>query len=102
MSNKYTVTVKNVRTDTENRNRTKNVMYVDFPESMMDGRVTPRSPEFKEVQRMVRDMSGDQEARWNWKAGCRCGCSPGFVSRKPITWGHSRMNVWLTVEENQF
>jgi len=38
----------------------------------------------------------DVKASWSQKAGCSCGCSPGFVLRGP---GVARKNIWATVKK---
>lgn len=39
------------------------------------------------------ELPPDTKFRWSQKAGCSCGCSPGFVVDC-----HRRLDVWATVE----
>jgi len=44
------------------------------------------------VQDGLLDKSLAEELKWSRKAGCSCGCSPGWTSRD-----YRRQTIWLTV-----
>jgi hypothetical protein len=44
------------------------------------------------VQDGLLDKSLAEELKWSRKAGCSCGCSPGWVTRD-----YRRQTIWLTV-----
>jgi hypothetical protein len=44
------------------------------------------------VQDGLLDRNLAEELRWSRKAGCQCGCSPGWKSRD-----YRRQSLWLTV-----
>jgi hypothetical protein len=42
----------------------------------------------------VTELSGDYKIRWSQKAGCSCGCSPGFIVDF-----FSRRDIFITITE---
>lgn len=46
----------------------------------------------QDIRSVLKDVVGDAEVKFNFsrKAGCACGCSPGFKLR-----GFPRHNIWI-------
>lgn len=45
--------------------------------------------EYKKLIAPVLKMLGVEKARWSQKAGCSCGCSPGFILDRKVQVGQS-------------
>ncbi len=42
-------------------------------------------------------LPADTQARWSQKAGCSCGCSPGFVLDIDQRFANEKRDYWVTV-----
>lgn len=65
-------------------------------ENLMERRNRPTEL-YRGVMAQVLAQAGlhpDTKVFWSQKAGCGCGCSPGFVIKD-----HSRFDVWVDVQQ---
>ena len=80
--------IKNARMQWSNQKRTtKSVLYF-FPvgETIIDNLAMRRKRPIKEFRALIPEVCAavglnmaDHKFSWSQKAGCSCGCSPGFV-----------------------
>jgi hypothetical protein len=81
-------------------------VYVDFPgETVLDNLANRRSRPFTALKPFVKKalatlgLDTDVKVRWSQKAGCNCGCSPGFVLDRTLRSLDGPVDVWFTVGE---
>lgn len=66
----------------ERAGRVRAFVLVDqYPAGFYDGKMADRVPVYRRllVEAVAGSQWGNVRARWDRKAGCSCGCSPGFV-----------------------
>ena len=83
------------------RGRTESRVYVwESKESIVDNLVNRRSRLHDAYKEIVSVLCPGVKLRWSQKAGCSCGCSPGFIPDRnfydPIT--HRPYNLHVDVE----
>ena len=81
------MTITNLKYIAKDRNESRKLRVYFFPEkeSIMDNLLKRRSRPVDEYRRLLpkvftwAGLPADTKASWSQRAGCRCGCSPGFV-----------------------
>jgi len=91
-------------------------VYVDFKgENMMNNLMNRRARPFEALKPLVKKalvelkaqggglelLRTDLKIRWSQKAGCNCGCSPGFVLDERIVVEGTPLDIWVEVSETE-
>lgn len=83
MEHQLSFTASTHQLEWRDRDRTKSRLHVFIEgESILENLENRRSrpyTEFKKLLAPIFKMLGVAKARWSQKAGCSCGCSPGFI-----------------------
>ncbi len=81
------------------RTKPKTRVYMSFSESVWENLENRHSRPWKAIKPLLENMPGAERLtfRWSQKAGCNCGCSPGFIvdGWSPTLSGK---NAWIKVE----
>jgi len=75
-------------------------IYFNFNETILENLEQRRLRPYAELKKRyvphilnAMKLPADTEVRWSQKAGCQCGCSPGFIIE-----GVRQLDVWYDVK----
>lgn len=94
---------KRTRRQTRDRARytAKPRVYISVNETILENLINRRSRPVSEYRRLMPQvmtllgLPADTKAVWSQKAGCSCGCSPGFIVQYD-RWD-ARWDAWVSV-----
>ena len=76
---------KSIQRERRRNNASKTRVYVEVPETILENVENRRNRPYKEWKQFAEKALtafgvSFQRVGWSQKAGCSCGCSPGFVA----------------------
>ena len=79
----------------------KSRLYVDVNENVLENLENRFNRPVSEYRRLLKPVfkAMGVKARWSQKAGCSCGCSPGFILDRPVKLAHNDVpqTFWITI-----
>lgn len=101
------ITVMPRRFDRKPRHSTsRSIIYVHpHGETIIENLINRRSRPIKLFRQHAEEALKERgisysKLRWNQKAGCGCGCSPGFIAEDVQMHGqYQPLEIWVEIEE---